>query len=145
MHGDEATAVGIVVWCWCCCRLCGYTHAHTTLLREEGYTYRDTAGYYAGRDFFTLDQRRRRLQQTNATSQILQRRYTAPPALRAGPPSAASIAPASELHKRSRSASRAPQLSAAHVTHTSLRRRDSVACPTNHRRLPLSNTEATRI
>ena len=38
MHGDEATADGIVVWCWCCCGLCGYTHAHTTLLCEEGYT-----------------------------------------------------------------------------------------------------------
>ena len=47
---------------------------------------------------------------------MIQRGYTAPPALRAGPPSAASIAPAPELHKRSRSVSRAPQLSAAHVT-----------------------------
>ena len=53
---------------------------------------------------------------TNATSQIIQRGYTAPSALCAGPLSAASIDPAFELHKRSRSVSRAPQLSAAHVT-----------------------------
>ena len=73
---------------------------------------------------------------TNATSQIIQRGYTAP-TLCAGPPSVASIAPASELPKRSRSVSRAPQLSAAR--HTSLRRRDLVACPTNHRRLSNSD------
>ena len=66
--------------------------------------------------FSTLAQRRRRLQRTNATSQIIQRGYIAPPALCAGPPSAASIAPASELYKWSLPVSRAPQLSAAHVT-----------------------------
>ena len=38
MYGDEATADGIVGRCWCFCGLCGYTHAHTTLLCEEGYT-----------------------------------------------------------------------------------------------------------
>ncbi|CAN0490311.1 unnamed protein product, partial [Laminaria digitata] len=47
-----------------------------------------------------------------------------------GPPSAASIAPASELQKRCRSVSRAPQLSA--TRHTSLRRCDLVAGPANH-------------
>ena len=56
------------------------------------------------------------LQQTNATNKTLQRGYTASPALCAGPPSAASIVPAPELHKRSRPVSRAPQLSVAHVT-----------------------------
>ena len=79
-----------------------YVEGHSRLLRRPWLS--------------TLAQRRRRLQQTNATSQIIQRGDTAPPALCAGPPSATSIAPASELHKRSRSVSRASQLSAAHVT-----------------------------
>ena len=144
MRGDEATADVIVVWCLCCCGLCLYARTHNVCLlwEEEGYTLRGTAAGYTGRDLATLSQRQRRLQQTNATSRIIQRGYTAPPALCAGPPSAASIAPASELQKRSRSVSRAPLLSAKNVTRLP---RDLVACPTNHRLLSLSNPEVTRI
>ena len=113
MHRDEATADGTVVWCWCCCGLWSHARTHNLPLGRwvyvEGHSKQHHQPWLS-----TLSQRR---QQTNATSQIIQRGYTAPPALRAGPPSAASIAPASELHnKRSRSVSRAPQLLAAHVT-----------------------------
>ena len=80
---------------------------------------------------------------TNTTGQMIQRGYAAPRALCAGPPSAASIASAFELRKRSRTVSRAPQLSAAR--YTSPRRRDLVACPTNHRCLSLINLLVTRI
>ena len=122
MRGDEATADVIVVWCLCCCGLCLYARTHNVCLlwEEEGYTLRGTAAGYTGRDLATLSQRQRRLQQTNATSRIIQRGYTAPPALCAGSPSAASIALASELQKRSRSLlPREHHSSRRHTSHVS--------------------------
>ena len=95
MHGDEATADGIVVWCWCCCGLGQHARTHNPPLGRGVYV--------EGRSrlrrpwLSTLSQRRRRLQQTNATSQRIQRGYTAPPALCAGPRSAASIAPQRQI------------------------------------------------
>ena len=112
-------------WWWYCSLVlvrvavvCGYTRAHTTLFREEEYTSKDVAGY-AGRDFLPSHRDGAGSNQHTwyATSQIIQPGYAAPPALCAGPPAAASIAPQRPSCTSSLALSRERHSSRRHTSH----------------------------
>ena len=118
LHGGEATtADGIVVWCWCCCGLWLHAGLHNVCASSGKSGIRSirrgTQQATPAVTFYPLTETAQAPKNKRNNEKIHRPTTIVCWAALSG----VDFAPPSQLHnKRSRSVSRAPQLSAAHVT-----------------------------